>query len=545
MKLYIDEETHIYVIPSCQEIKVYDFHPSRDHKYKFEILYDENTRFRTCWSEIHASTKLPLLEFFKTKIRIDVSSKDYRDCDGFEFNDRQKSLPIINKAVKNMIFEVYVDHIVLNKTCYDLVFNNNYVARKNHIGFFYSKKPVTKIRLAEDNEWSQEFNINAIGTAGAISLKRNINPKKIQFGIQISTAPNTLLKTKLIIISPRYIITNYLGYSIQIRQYINGESGSDVLDVKNRISLPLQLREAKIMAIQISEEGQIWSGPFNVENFHDFQVRFCGRDLNLSVEQAKKKWYLPNTYNNLTHFARVIITSDDDATIHINLLTPKEPEFVISNQTPDQLIIKQNHDKHFSQSIPAFSAVPFAYVNLLETNKKISVIANNISQNYTLDKFKDKRDLGAFKVELLVYGITRELRIKSKNDDTKIEKSLCSLRKEGCHMCINLYGIGISLIDDKPSEILYASLSQINLKIKRTEEVFFNSSNQRLKLDFKLGNFQIDNMDCYAALYPVIFSVLPNKKDENTVTPFLQVKIIKEKYHYKIENTVKSIEKIK
>jgi hypothetical protein len=46
-----------------------------------------------------------------------------------------------------------------------------------------------------------------------------------------------------------------------------------------------------------------------------------------------KKFYTPTVDNEFTRVARVVVMTNDDATIYINLLVPSEPEMMIVNNT--------------------------------------------------------------------------------------------------------------------------------------------------------------------------------------------------------------------
>lgn len=50
-----------------------------------------------------------------------------------------------------------------------------------------------------------------------------------------------------------------------------------------------------------------------------------------------EQWYLPSRINDYNHFARVVIASEDDATIFVNFILPKDPEFIVFNKT-DELV---------------------------------------------------------------------------------------------------------------------------------------------------------------------------------------------------------------
>ena len=53
----------------------------------------------------------------------------------------------------------------------------------------------------------------------------------------------------------------------------------------------------------------------------------------VAAEKRVTSWYMPAHKNGYVRCVRVVVISEDDATKYINLLNPKEPEFVIRNAT--------------------------------------------------------------------------------------------------------------------------------------------------------------------------------------------------------------------
>ena len=112
--------------------------------------------------------------------------------------------------------------------------------------------------------------------------------------------------------------------------------------------------------IHIGVEDNLWSSAFLIDAMEDFQINFectevekhlADHELNLrsqeskmslkpglgmlkravKVKKMKRKWYVPDVQNDYMHSARVVITSDDDATIFVNFLLPKDPEIILIN----------------------------------------------------------------------------------------------------------------------------------------------------------------------------------------------------------------------
>ncbi|CAG9310720.1 unnamed protein product [Blepharisma stoltei] len=530
--LYANFDENKFNIPSGEEAKVYSLNPSREHQFKYDLLIDENTIYTTEWAEISENSSIPLIEVPKSKINAEISIKDFRSCEGLDLNDRHKVVPVLFRGVKNKLVQLFFNQIVLNKTDYDIKFSRLLI--KNHsCGFYSSRKKHSKIKLANGGSWSNEFNEETIGIAGCIKLENTEElPKSLQFGIAISQAPAPLIKTRVISLVPRFIVSNYLGFRIHLRQYIKNESALSTLLIENGKSIPYQLEDStKSVAVQVSETGELWSGPFSIENLEDFQIRFFSIRKYSDFEEGKaKKWWIPNKNNNYMHFVRVVIVSEDEATVHINFVTPKDPEFCIYNNTKENASVCQRKYKHLSIVIPPYTKIPWAYDNHLKEDKKVLVTINDISKKYSLEKVKEDKDLGEFKVDLVIEGITRQLNIIE--PDQLISSEVNSVQensvKKTFKFTANLTGVGLSIIDEKPSEVFYLSLEQMNFKIKRIEEFTPKRTEKTTKLNFKLGHLQIDNMSSHHGFFPVIFSPVQTNKDENGINiPFIQLKIQK------------------
>jgi hypothetical protein len=66
-----------------------------------------------------------------------------------------------------------------------------------------------------------------------------------------------------------------------------------------------------------------------------------------------------------------MITTEDDASIFVNLLNPKEPEFEIFNNTPTLIIVKEKLSG--TLTIPAETKVPYIFTDLLSGKRELTV----------------------------------------------------------------------------------------------------------------------------------------------------------------------------
>jgi vacuolar protein sorting-associated protein 13A/C len=74
---------------------------------------------------------------------------------------------------------------------------------------------------------------------------------------------------------------------------------------------------------------------------------------------------------------------------------------------------------------------------------------------------------------------------------------------------LQLEGIGVSVISERPQEIIYISLTQIHVEL--------NDSPSNTEIEFKMGDMQVDNM-LFKAVFPnVIYRSLPKTEQEKVI----------------------------
>lgn len=557
LTIHLDNDV-VASIPSGQEVCNYNLDPQKDHKFKYEVCVSETIKFNTAYVDFSGRKRISFVENPESSICIDKISKDFKNCSNLDLIDLEKTEISQSDTllVKNNLYVVSVEHIIINKTGLKLQ-ANKLVLEPDQLALFSSKKKKIKVKLPEEDDWSESFNKNTIGISGLIKVPKRIDvngPRTLLFGVNIARAPMPLLNTKIVTLSPRYIFANYLGYPVHLRQIDKQKSdGITIIQIDDQQKHVFQpdIFSTKI-AVEVSSNRKGWSGPFSIDNIEDFQIRFPDeKQVTESQESLKvddSKWYIPSIRNGNMHYARVIVVTEDEATIFVNFVIPKDPEFKIFNGTSESLVVRQKSHHRFSMAIDPGSSVPWAYDNHLANNKKISVKGKTIRKNYSLEKVQEAKNFGKYKVEVTVEGVTRQLAINEPNvpKGNKIFEILYekfAIRSE-FRVVLDVQGVGVSIIDEKPSEKLYVSISKIYAKVKKAEVSFGKRVDSTYKADFKIGNFQIDNMDNVSGQYPVIFSPTEVVKEEGgEIIPFLQFKIQRELRIYRGTET-SAIDKI-
>ena len=146
--------------------------------------------------------------------------------------------------------------------------------------------------------------------------------------------------TTVITIVPRFILINQLPFKIRFSQFNAKENLS--LNPNERVWYNFKdykkLTDKKLIIGDFVNDNdtRVFSEPFFLEDIDDFQISYKAK---IESNSENPKWYEPTKENNMMRCVRVIITSQDDASIFIYFKNPTMPEYSILNETTKNLII--------------------------------------------------------------------------------------------------------------------------------------------------------------------------------------------------------------
>lgn len=435
---------------------------------------------------------------------------------------------ISEKSVSAETISFYAEYLIVNRTDFNIEIgrgNEIIAVRRHSFGVYSSERREVKLRLIGDEygnptEWSKDFNIATSGVSGTVKLDNMLAhssnpevPKQAEFGILISDAQYPLVKTKLVQLVPRFIFNNTLSTPIYVRQF----KQTRFLKIEAGQKFVLNLTDPTAeRCIQLSEDNKSWSSAFNIEEVEDFVMK-------VTSSSRGSGWNEPGIHNYFQRFYRLAVTTQNDATLFINLLTPSDPEFMISNLTNETLEINQKDCPPWQ--IGPQTSIPYAYDNLLDKEKKILVRAGLHTNKYSLEKVKTQKPLGNFMVALVVEGVRRVLQVCEPDLKKVVEAGLSETLSE-IEIDILLAGVGLSIVDEEPKEVLYLSLRRLELKAAM-KTVFSKDTLEIIQgFDLDIYQIQIDNMLTHKNAFPVIFSPKSKPEDEDEV-PFFQAKVHK------------------
>ena len=375
----------------------------------------------------------------------------------------------------------------------------------------YPSKETKMMIKTDETSWSKPFDINTQGIDGVISLEKTIDiistsvdKKKKEnkyttstdIAILIASSQNYLNST-IVVFEQRYLLINNLSFDVQYKQ--EGEDISIKLPKDSQQDLIYQSKK-RIYRINV---GDNWSGPFDVDNVEDF-------DLKVKIKKEDKdKYQNVFTYDNENYYIliRVINQTYDSGLIYIMLTTPTYPYMEINNKTESIVKISENK-KATPVEIQPMLKVPFIWESTLEISNNLYVEVFGTKKTFSFSKF----DRNIYEVEVNGKKINCILSVGTKNNnntrcltietsDVKensqetVEKLFFIKKKPRMtRYNVSLKGMGLSIIDDTPREIFFISFYGIdinysnNILTSKNQSKIENTEN----IIFYLKNFQID-----------------------------------------------------
>ena len=506
--------------------------PSQNPKFKFSMRSEEIPQIQTDWTTLEAKETHINMEgdFPADQLTVEKLPLEIKKTKNIDLRFR-KEINQQERGFKSVLLDVYTQFVVVNKTNISLEVGRKTMMKvgKFSKGFFKSGRGELRVRASGEeygvkSEWSEGFNIKTTGVSGLVTLKNSeavkLNkeaPDELWLGVYLAEAPPPLVKSKIVYIVPRFVVTNYLSHSVFVKQQ---DSAVTYKLEKGQVLIYQFENPKKNKKIQVSRDGEQWSCPFSIQEICDFQLKYPGRE-DEKTDQPEN-WYEPSPKNNFSHVSRLLVTSEDEATLHISFLYPKDPEFSVYNFTSTELTICQENNPQVT--VPPQEEVPWVFDDVSQQPKKLVVKQGQTTQTYSIEKIKKMKNLGNNLAEVIVNGVTRQLRVWPKRASIDLQSAQVPVVTSKMVFLANIKGVGVSIIDNSPNEILYASLLNIRTKAKLIEEKKGTETSNIQKLDFKLGEFQLDNMRTKGKLYPVIFCPAFKATNEEPV-PFIQTKV--------------------
>ncbi|KAK5130736.1 hypothetical protein LTR08_001723 [Meristemomyces frigidus] len=392
-----------------------------------------------------------------------------------------------------------------------------------------------------DSGWSQPVSFDAIGASVDIKLPAQGGRTEMHAGLNVAEGEGKYKLTKVITLTPRFVVKNKLSEGIQIRE----PGSSEAATLKSGELHPLRfMKQATGQQLCLCFPGvnNTWSAPFDIANMGSVHVK-----LAKSGERQK--------------LIRIEILMEQAMIfLHLSLETKHWP-FSMRNESDQEFLFWQanpNVDedeedrssgwKPIRYRLPPRSIMPYAWdypstknknlvmsangkerhVKLAEIGNLIpmripagqgqqrqkiidlNVVADGPTQTLLLSNFKQSKSLYKQKSGTASASTATGFEVKEQDTDVTMKA------------VIRFAGLGISLINQQLRELMYVTWRDIELKY--TDSPLY----QTVALTVKW--IQIDNQ-LYGGIFPLIFypSVVPKTGREMEAHPIFRTTITRVK----------------
>lgn len=402
--------------------------------------------------------------------------------------------------------------------------------------FFGGSKLSVKV---EDSAWSKPFPLG-MQNEGMITIKDKAQSgRQYGFGVRVKPAPGRFWRTKLVRILPAFILVNKCQRVLRYRQ--EGQQGRGFLLNPNQ-QLPFHWPVIAAssaaatsnsasdgpksrLSLSTEDNPELWSPSFALDIASSFQVRLRNEFSDVSEESTLDVIIKPMEGTTF------IIIGEQTGDAESNKVTVVSYE--LQNKTRHALSVKQK-DSDFTMELPANSTRPFCWdvPQVLEPRILLRLpndpprhppadLSLDIIARFPEIPFYVAADGTRLKIEVQAQGPKKVLIVDDATAPTlaparNLASSSVSLegddsdllgfevekkRVVNMHFKVSLKGIGVSVIDATPQELLYFTL--------QTLFADYQVSNLDQRAEVKIGMAQLDNQ-LYLSPLPIALYSTPN-----------------------------------
>uniref|UniRef100_A0A1I8B4S6 FSA_C domain-containing protein n=1 Tax=Meloidogyne hapla TaxID=6305 RepID=A0A1I8B4S6_MELHA len=368
---------------------------------------------------------------------------------------------------------------------------------------FYEKKKA-KLRIS-DSEWSADFPLDSAGSSGRITC--HSDKKDYELTVDVKLCQSGL--TKVVTISPFYLLQNDSKYCIEVREPNRNEwimmPQTSVIGFwpeqkEKRKTLIARFPKTKEESIQF---------PFT-ENFEGF---------------ARVK-------NSLIGFYIIVSLSDDSSVINIEQFMPGMVPAILMNATKFPIIYWQAEVEE-EKTLEPGQVIPFAWDCLI--TKETRLFEWKSGDHSGSDELLHNRDSSYLPSKNAGYhfcvsflnGRQRVVLFTSDASISMLAHEPFEFEQPNMHVEFRLHGVGISLVNNhKCIEVLYMAI----LPGQGQRDGFwmqYRQTDHQTTLWVKLHNFQIDNQ-LPSSIFPCMLAMVTQPKSvvKDAPKPFLECSFV-------------------
>lgn len=452
---------------------------------------------------------------------------------------------------------IYSPYVVINRTGQNIVIQGNrghqtFSAGKSHF------KPITPTLFSfetfgdrknralvsvGDSAWSEPLSFDAIGQSSAAKAQVHGEQTEMNFGISIKEGEGKYNLSKVITITPRYVLRNTLNETLMIVE--NGSQKQ--LEVKAGDLIPLfglRRMDKKSLLIKLAHS-KTWSSPFAIDDIGQLYLKVAKAEVGqillkvtiftenatifIQIENANNNW--PFSIRNFSDSEFYVYQGDPNVnengevvkqdTVYKPVFYRVPPKSVMPyaydypNAVIKELLIRSHGRERAINLAEIGNLKPFRLPQTVELEEAIvdinviadgptqSLIISNYDPSVSLYKLQGNRSESTANVSLTNFEVA-----ESDDYHTKI--------------ITKFEGFGISLINTRYQELCYITLRGLELR--------YNESDLYQNISAKLKWIQIDNQ-LNGGIFPIVLypTVVPKSGKEMSNHPSLSASVCKVK----------------
>ncbi|KAI9040945.1 membrane morphogenesis protein VPS13 [Aspergillus affinis] len=397
------------------------------------------------------------------------------------------------------------------------------------------------LRIGE-SAWSKPQSFEAIGSTFEVVLPDRNGRSEFHSGVSVAEGEGKYKMTKVVTITPRFILKNKLNEELLVRE----PGSSNVLSIKAGDLIPLHfLRQVaeKQLCLCFPGVNNQWSSPFNIADIGTVHVKLA------KTNQRQRLIKVDTIMENATLF---IGFSFENRNWPFSMRNESDMEFIFFQANPnieDDEVDRTSDWRPIRYRLPPRSIMPYAWDypatknktlvltgkgkerriklaeigNLIpmripptqhgETQKiiDINITAEGPTQTLVLSNFKPSKSMyRQQRGQASQSSLSTGFEVKELDSDVNFKAQL------------RLGGIGISLINQNLKELLYMTFRDIEIKYR--ESRLYQTLNTTIKW------IQIDNQ-LYGGIFPILLypSVVPKTGKEMEAHPIFHAMVTRVK----------------
>ncbi|KAF8938290.1 hypothetical protein BGZ58_001218 [Dissophora ornata] len=484
-------------------------------------------------------------------------------------------IPDSGGAVK---FSIFCPYVILNKTGLDVVFKAKSFMQNAKIAagqgtsraaqnkalplmFSYGKTENgnrTLLQVAGNSQWSRPVSFEAVGSMMEIAIPAQERKEEIHLGMNVALGKGKYALTKVVTITPRFVIKNNTNEELHFREY--GSNTVTMLPAGERMPLRyLRQGQQKQLSLRLSGVTSRWTAPFVIDEMGKIHVTILRSDgevelirVTILMEVAtifillnKEEGTWPYRIDNRSSWD---ITFSQNSPARGDSTSSSSSTTSFSSSAPKMYMLKAGQTMAYSWDLPYVkektlvlsvngrerevslqeigSLVPFKFpAGDANSILSIDVIAEGPTQVLVLSDYDSKQSV--FKQR---NSSQKSLAERGEDGDGDSNKDMT---KDGFEVIdvdavvtfsfqIRLEGIGISILNQRMQELIYMSMT--GLELRYTDSNMYQSVNMLVKW------LQIDNQ-LYGGSSPIILcpTQVPKDRKDASAHPTLHSALVRAK----------------